>query len=205
MNGIDLMLKRRFEEQSATSESVLAPVLAQVQQMALQIQTSLQSGSHNQLANSSSQLVSTSSGAIPLHSVGGHFSRLPPAYVVPSYTVAVHWNLWHFGNQTEGIVAHKLVNIRHDISGANNKTRFCRISKVVQRLLSIICEQSFPFVDTSRKTITAENSESAYRHSMSALVATLYGTSLHARAYSDVNINTVYNRMCEYDKRSTAV
>ena len=197
------MLKRRFEEQSAASESVLAPVLAQVQQMAHQIQMSLQSGTHGQLTTIS-QLTSTSSEIVPLHSVGGHFSRLPATYVVPSYPVAVHWNLWHFGNQAEGIVAHKLVNIRHDISGANNKTRFCRISKVMQRLLSI-CEESFPFVDTSRKAITAENSESAYRHAMSTLVATLYGTSLHARAYSDVNINTVYNRMREYDNRSTAV
>ena len=110
-------------QQAAASASLLEPVTRQMQSIMERISSGPPSGVTTIVSSS----VITTHNASSLRIVNGIFSRLSAEYKVPSYPVSAHWDLWHFGIPDKRIVAHKFVDIRHDIKGQANKPNFCRI------------------------------------------------------------------------------
>ena len=196
MNSLELVLQQRFDAQDDKAKQRFDAQDDKAQALLVHVQQIAAAGSR--AGNSSSSAAASfqsSDRAAQLHTWGGRIHPVPEKYEVPSYPVVHHWNLWHFGDAAQGIGPHKFVSVQLDIVGRNNKTKFCRLKAVMLKLVTI-CDESFPFTDDRSKTITSTNSDAAFRHAWSTLLVDLYrATTPSPRAYSDLNVNTVYNRL----------
>ena len=129
------------------------------------------------------------------HTWGGRMHPVPENYLLPSYSVKDHWNLWYFGNKTQQIGSHRslqqfdLVNTNVNLE-KRNKTNFCRIKMVMHYLMD-----AYKAMDPPIASIDEGNSDELFGRVYSDMLYHLYGNNVNVRAFSDHNIHTVYEKL----------
>lgn len=203
MNSLELVLRARFDEQDSKTQAAMKTMLTEVQGIAA---ASRAGNSSLSSTAASSRSISQGQQIHEMTASGGLLYGVPVGYEYPSYGVRLHWNLWHLGNPEKNICPHKfLSDSKRDLpplgnkhADANNRRKLSTARAVCSELVRI-CMESYPFLDNEPKNITMSNLDTTFDHAWGIFLPTLYPEGLrNPRAYSDLNVNTAYNRWTKY-------
>lgn len=115
---------------------------------------------------------------------------VPYGFKFPSYTCFTMWNLWHFGNATDRICAHKSISVKFDLITDGCKSNFNRTKVIMDKLVTKAIEGG---IIERRSDITPQNGNEVYNYSYPLLLSELYSNI--PKRPEDININTLGNRV----------
>jgi hypothetical protein len=116
---------------------------------------------------------------------------VPPDFRFPSFPVASMWTLWQLGNPRLSIQPYKHISPNYDLVNDKDKTNFSRTKKVMDAIIARSIEKG---IITSPTDVTATNQKDVFDTGFPILVREVY-VDKHPSRISDLNINTLSNRM----------
>ena len=133
-------------------------------------------------------------GEFHLWSDNDRSRRVPKAFVWPTMTTFVMWDLWFFGDKEARICPYRRISGRDDLTNNQCRSYKSRTGKVICALVDIAVEMG---VIEGEDSITLLNGTSVFDFAFPILIETLYAPDIPTRP-EDIVVTTLYNRMKRY-------